>query len=361
MRRQLTLKHLVSASALLAILVLSVTYLYSGVLNRSVTRQPDTITVSLAETGGLFAGSGVTYRGVRVGTVDDIGLTATGVSVTARLDTTRRIPADTEAVVRSLSPAGEQFLDLQPRSDGPPYLTDKTLVGRVDTATPTSVASALDSVDRLVGEIDEDDVQTILRELAVAFRDPDDLGRLVESAQGTLRVLDENWPETDRLITNGRTVLRTGADSADELRAFAASSRSLAAWLRDYDPRLRTQLDESPARLATLTTFVDDLQESLPDLLGRTAALTRLAGDRSPHLRELLEVFPRGSERLAATLRGGALNISLLPLPSQVCTYGREPLPPKEAERTAVVPGGACSSSFPLQQRGAVHAPGPLR
>ena len=361
MRRQLSLKHLVSASGLLVILLLSVTYLYSGVLNRSVTRQPDIVTVALAETGGLFPGSGVTYRGVRVGTVDDIVLSDSGVSVTARLDTTRDIPADSEAVVRSLSPAGEQFLDIQPRSDGPPYLANGTLFGRADTATPTSVASALDSVDRLVSGIDEKDIATILRELSTAFRDPDDLGRLVTAAQSTVRTLDENWPETERLIENGRTVLRAGADSSDELSDFASSSRSLAAWLRDYDPSLRRQLDQGPAGIGTVRELVSDLQAVVPELVGQTADLTTLAGDRTPHLRELLQVFPRGSERLSSTLVDDRLNIDLLISPGEVCTYGREPLAPKRATRTPVAQDGRCTESFSLQQRGADHAPGPTR
>lgn len=361
MRRQLSLKHLVSAFALVAILVLSVSYLYSGVLNRSVTRHPDTITVALAETGGLFPGSGVTYRGVRVGTVDDIVLTDDGVSVRARLDTTRNIPADSEAVVRSLSPAGEQFLDIQPRSEGAPYLTNGTLFGRTDTATPTSVASALDSVDRLVTGIDEGDLQTILRELSTAFEHPDDLGRLVTAAQGTLQTLDENWPETERLIDNGRTVLRAGADSSDELSDFASSARSLAAYLRDYDPSLRTQLGAAPEGIETVSGFVTDLQAAVPDVVRQAAALLSLAGDRTPHLRELLQVFPRGSDRLSSTLTNDRLNIDLLVTPGQVCTYGREPQAPKRAQRTAIVPDGRCASSFPLQQRSAGHAPGPTR
>lgn len=361
MRRQISLKHLVSASVLLALFVLSVTYLYSSVLNRSVTRHPAIITVSLAVTGGLFPGSGVTYRGVRIGTVDDIELARTGVTVKARLDTNRDIPADSEAVVRSLSPAGEQYLDIQPRTDGPPYLTNGKLFGRSDTATPTSVASALGNIDRLVGGIDDTQLRTMLRELAVAFDDPGDLDRLLRAAQGIIRTLDETWPATLRLLENGRTVLRTGVDKQDEFSQFAGSAHSLASWLRDYDPKLRTSLQDNPARIVELQKLLDLLTRRLPGFLDGTEGVTGIAADRDPHLRELLKVFPRGAERLSSTLYDGSLHVNLLPLPSMVCSYGREPEPPKQARRTPVYTGGRCPASFEGQQRGAAHTPPPSR
>ncbi|MEJ7633825.1 MlaD family protein [Aeromicrobium sp.] len=360
MKRQISLKNLVSAGALLAILVLAVSYLYGGILNRSVTRSPDTFTVSLEVTGGLFPGSGVTYRGVRVGTVDDITLGEKGVTVKARLDTTRDIPADSAAVVRSLSPAGEQFLDIQPRTDGPPYLVDGHLFGRSDTATPTSVASAMRSMDGLLSQVDDEDVKVVLREMAVAFEDPDDLSRLMTEAESTIAMLDENWPATERVLVNGRTVLRTGVDKGDEFRDFAASAKSVAAWLRDYDPKLRSTLDDSPAQIAEVNRLVTDVSKKFPGFLDGTEGVTAIVAEREEHFRALLKAFPQGSGELASTLQGGSLRVDLVPTPSMVCDYGRDLDPPKQAQRRPVVTNLGCDPSFEAQQRGSAHTP-PVR
>ena len=74
MRRAIPLKHKLGASGLAAVLILTVVYLYTGVLGGSVGARPLHVTVVLEETGGLYVGSGVSYRGVRVGSVSSIEL-----------------------------------------------------------------------------------------------------------------------------------------------------------------------------------------------------------------------------------------------------------------------------------------------
>ena len=165
MRRQVPLKHVLSAFALLGMLLLTVVYLYGSILGESVTKRPIHVTVAMSQTGGLFEGSGVSYRGVRVGKVDSIRLEGTGVSARISIDPGTRIPADSAAAVRTLSPAGEQFLDFQPSSAGGPYLRTGSNVAESRTTTPASVASTLSAVDRLMSEVDDKDLTTVLDEL----------------------------------------------------------------------------------------------------------------------------------------------------------------------------------------------------
>ena len=64
---------------------------------------------TLAESGGIFVGAEVTYRGVRVGRVSDLTLTSDGVRAHAQLDRGTEVPRDTLAVVENRSAVGEQF------------------------------------------------------------------------------------------------------------------------------------------------------------------------------------------------------------------------------------------------------------
>ncbi len=68
-----------SALGVATILVICVAYLFANVLSAPLTSRPIGVTVMLGNTGGLFEGSAVTYRGVKVGKVHDLTITRQGV------------------------------------------------------------------------------------------------------------------------------------------------------------------------------------------------------------------------------------------------------------------------------------------
>jgi phospholipid/cholesterol/gamma-HCH transport system substrate-binding protein len=67
-----------------------------------------TVVAHFADSGGIFAGGEVSYRGVRVGQVEKLALTDDGVDVYLDIDNGHDdIPADTLAVVGNRSAVGE--------------------------------------------------------------------------------------------------------------------------------------------------------------------------------------------------------------------------------------------------------------
>ena len=78
------------------------------------------VTADFEQSGGIFVGSEVSYRGVTVGRVDDLRLSKDGVIVDAKIQRGVQIPKDTKVVVENRSAVGEQYLDFQPRSDKGP-------------------------------------------------------------------------------------------------------------------------------------------------------------------------------------------------------------------------------------------------
>src|SRR4029077_8457743 len=94
-----------------------------------------TVTLELPATGGLYRFSNVTYRGVQVGKVTKVVLTANGAEAKLSLGTSPKIPADFKACperpgppdqcgvyVLSVSAVGEQYVDLRPRTDSALHL-----------------------------------------------------------------------------------------------------------------------------------------------------------------------------------------------------------------------------------------------
>jgi phospholipid/cholesterol/gamma-HCH transport system substrate-binding protein len=70
-------------------------------LDRLIYDSSYTVHAQFAQSGGIFTGAEVTYRGVRIGQVSDMKLTRDGVDVVLNIDKSEdRIPADTLALVR---------------------------------------------------------------------------------------------------------------------------------------------------------------------------------------------------------------------------------------------------------------------
>src|SRR5271169_6955460 len=112
-----------------------------------------TITLELPATGNLYRFSNVTYRGVQIGKVTAVGLTPHGAKATLSLDTSPKIPADLQAEVRSISAVGEQYVDLRPRTDSPPYLRDGSVIAAGDATIPQPVGPLLDQTRALLNSI----------------------------------------------------------------------------------------------------------------------------------------------------------------------------------------------------------------
>jgi phospholipid/cholesterol/gamma-HCH transport system substrate-binding protein len=125
--------------------------------------------LELSDTGGLYRFSNVTYRGVQIGKVTAVGPTATGAEAALSIDTSPKIPADVHAAVRRMSAVGEQYVDLIPRSESPPYLHDGSVIAARDTTIPQPVGQMLDRLSALVNSIPKDKLSKLLDE-SMAFK-----------------------------------------------------------------------------------------------------------------------------------------------------------------------------------------------
>ncbi|MDR7087323.1 phospholipid/cholesterol/gamma-HCH transport system substrate-binding protein [Aeromicrobium panaciterrae] len=361
MRRRVHRKHFVAAIGLLGIFLATIAYLYGAILDGSLTKRPVHVAVELEETGGLFGGSGVTYRGVRVGKVESVKLDDGRIVAMLNLEPSAHVPADSEAAVRTLSPAGEQYLDFQPTASKGPWLKNGDTIEATHTATPTSIATALESIDSLMSQIDSDDLATVLDELHTAFSDTDDLSRILTSGSHLVDLLDESWPQTLRTLENARTVLRTGVESKDQFVELSSSLKSLTASLEEYDPKLRSILDKTPKQVKEIRALTASIANVLPDFLTAADDLTGTLADRDPHLRQLLTDFPNGLQRLADTIVEGFLRVNMLVSPGEVCSYGVDQPSPRSTDREPLVHGRECTANVSGQQRGSAHVPAPLR
>lgn len=352
-----------SLAGVIAVFLVAVAYIFGGVLDQPLTRRPVTVEVQLAQTGGLFAGASVTYRGVKVGKVTDVAPDARGVRATVAITSDIAIPKDALARVRSLSPVGEQYLDFQPVAQKGPYLATGDVVPASSTDLPKSLSSTVIAVNGLLRQIDDKKLKILLEELSTGLQGTGDaLGQILDQGGRLLQTLNEVWPETDRVITNADPVLGIVNDNADSLQTLARSSKQFARFLKDYDPELRRTLQRGPKQLDQLLALVRDAQQVLPGFLETGVSFTDIFASYEPHLRALLQSYSPGLQSLLDKVRDGKLRIAIIPKRDTRCTYDNiSRLNPKSNERRPLQTGGSCPASFATLQRGAAQAPGPVR
>lgn len=361
--RNLLLDRLwLSLVAVIVVFIVAIVYMFAAVLDTPVTERPVSLDVELEQTGGLFEGSAVTYRGVKIGKVTAVRPREGGGALAElRLSAGTEVPVDSIARVRSLSPVGEQYLDFQPNSAGGPFFESGQRVAAESTDLPKSLHSTFVAVNSVLEQIDDRKLRAVLAELSTGLAGTgEDIGRMIDQGDELLTTLDELWPETDRVITNADTVLDIGTDNAGSLRQLGTSARQFAAFLADYSEEFQGVLAQTPGNLAGLEEVIVDAGEYLPEFLATGASFSGMFRPWNPHFRQLLQEYPRGVATLVATLSGGNLSMDLLTAETARCDYGTTRHPSQQAG-TSFQTGGSCGASFSRLQRGAAHAPGPVQ
>jgi len=263
-------------------------------LDRVVLDRTYNVTAHFQESGGIFVGAEVTYRGVGVGRVSEMTLTDEGVDVELEIDNDDdQIPADTIAVVANRSAVGEQYVDLQPRTDEAPYLEDGSAIAIEDTRLPLSTTKLLIDVDELVRSVDQDNLRTTIAESGEAFEAVgDDLSRIIDTTNAFIEAADANFDVTAALIRDSRTVLQTQLDSADHIRSFVHNLRLLSDTLVASDDDLRRLIDEGSLTANVVREFVAANSDAIGRLLSNVISTNRVLTSRLDGLEMILEVYP---------------------------------------------------------------------
>ena len=252
-----------------------------------------TVTVELPAAGGLYRFSNVTYRGVRVGKVTAVALTPRGVNATLSLGTSPKIPANLTAEVRSVSAVGEQFVDLQPRTDSAPYLRDGSVIPMSDTRIPQPVGPMLDQVSALVDSIPKNKLNALLDESFKGLNGAGyDLGSLFDSTATLSGDLTPLAGRTRALVEDSGPLLDSQAQTTDAIRIWARSLAGVTEQVVSDDDQLRTLLREGPGALDEVSRLLNQVKPTLPVLLANLTTIGRIAVTYHAGLEQLLVLLP---------------------------------------------------------------------
>ncbi|MEU5762164.1 MlaD family protein [Nocardia sp. NPDC047648] len=251
------------------------------------------VSMELPTTGGLYRFGNVTYRGVEVGEVSSVELTGDGVRATLKIDSSHHIPADLTAEVRSVSAVGEQYVELRPRTDSPPYLRDGSVIDLRHTTVPQPVGPMLDQLSSLVGSIPTDKLHELLDELFRGMHGArDDLDSLLTSAQTLAAELNGAGDRTRTLIDDSRPLLDSQVRSADAIRIWTRSLAGVSDQLVADDPRIRALLRSGPGFTTEVAHLLDSVKLTLPILLSDLTSIGQLGVTYNAGLEQILVLLP---------------------------------------------------------------------
>jgi phospholipid/cholesterol/gamma-HCH transport system substrate-binding protein len=263
-------------------------------LDRLVYDSAYEVNAQFAQSGGIFTGAEVTYRGVRVGQVSDMKLTHDGVDVVLSIDKSEdRIPADTLALVGNKSAVGEQYVDLEPHTDSGPYLKNGSTISTANTEVPKSTTEVLTSVDNFVNSVPQDTLRTVVSEMGAAFKGSgDDLARIIDTSNEFIAAANQNFGVTTALIRDSNTVLRTQSDKGSAIRSFAQNLALFSGVVADNDAALRTLIDNGSATANELRTFLEQNQVDLGGLINKLVTTGEVVVKHLPGVRQILVLYP---------------------------------------------------------------------
>ncbi|MDN5854187.1 MAG: MCE family protein [Actinomycetia bacterium] len=256
------------------------------------------VTVDLAESGGIFVGADVSYRGVSVGRVSDLQLGGGGVDATLTIeDDYDEIPDDLTAVVANKSAVGEQYVDLQPHTDAEPYLADGSEIEQSETETPISTQTFLADMSAFVGSVNAKDLRTVVHELGVGFDGTGhDLSKIIDTSNSFIETADQKFGVTARLIHHGATVLDGQIASGSSIRSFSRDLADFSQALRDSDADLRTVLNDTPQTVEQIGALLAENRKPFSRLLANLTNVNRVATAHLPGLRGVFVLAPYAVE-----------------------------------------------------------------
>ena len=282
-------------AAFVVLSAVGITYItasYLGLVDR-ITGSGHTVTATLPGSGGLFEGSEVTYRGVKVGKVTKMTPTSDGVEIEMLINQEVELPTDSAIYVHNLSAVGEQYLDFQPEDEEGPYAEDGTVFHGDESSLPVDEADLLVNLDDFVGSVDKRDLQVVVEELGVLFGDTGrELQALLDNGSVFVREASAHTDETIALLRNGLTVLRTQQGQRENIRSFARDLSTITRALRGSDKDLRTVLSSTPGAARELQKLLEDIEPTLPVLFGDLVTIDQIVLANLDGLEQLLVTYP---------------------------------------------------------------------
>lgn len=350
-----------SAGALVLIFVVASAYLSLGALQVNPMASSYRVTVELPTSAGLLPNQNVTLRGVPIGQVERLDITADGVNAVVTIDSEVSVPAAGRVRVSGLSPAGEQYLDFVADSPDGPYLADGSVVAQRDATVPVGLADLLADADGALAQVDTAKLDLIKKELSMSGAGPRKLADVIDGGTFLLSTLDSVLPETASMLRTSRVVLTLAADKNAGIGIASANLGDTFAGVNRMRDGFRRLTERTPGTLTSVDNLFADNSETMVQLLGSLTTTSQLLYLRVPALHALFPDYRTSVlDALGSVMHDNGLWATGDIYPRYSCDYGTPRRPPSSADYPEPLMYTYCRDDHPgVLVRGAKNAPRP--
>jgi phospholipid/cholesterol/gamma-HCH transport system substrate-binding protein len=327
-----------------------------------------TVKLELHESGGIFTGAEVTYRGYNIGRVGPLRLTASGLEADLNINPdTPNVPTNLQAVVANRSAVGEQFVDLRPVNESGPYLKAGSVIPADKTKTPIATEQVVNDLDGLAQSVPTDALRTVVDESYNAFNGTgEDLQVLLDTLRDFTKSAQENLAPTVQLLDAGGKVLDTQNREASNMAEFSKNLNQLSATLKSSDGDLRKLIETAPGAAQSLNQLISDTGPGLGELFANLLTTSNLLLTRQDGIEQVLVSYPVLAVGARSVVPGDGtahLGLALNLFDPPPCTKGYQD--PRQyrtgAQTSARTPdwNAYCAepTGSPIDVRGAQNAP----
>jgi phospholipid/cholesterol/gamma-HCH transport system substrate-binding protein len=286
------------------------------------------------DAGGVFTNQEVTYRGITVGQVGELEVVQDGVRIELLIKDGEEIPKeDIHARVMFKSAVGEQFVELEPASDDPPFLEDGDVIPLGQTSIPVSTQELLATLQKVLEGVPPEALKGAVDNLGAGLTGRgQDIARIIDSTAELADLFASRSPETIGILENGTTVggafIRSRADFIRAIRELVPVSQSLAENTNNLHRLLvgaNLTSDEVLALLRENGPEIDAFLKTFADVNALQAA----------HVKDLSVLFkflPTALNRVSKSFepRTGLIRFGLVTdTANPACDYGTPRRPPE--------------------------------
>ena len=252
------------------------------------------VAVELPRTGGLYETANVTYRGSKVGRVEAVRLSDSGVIAELSLKSGIDIPSDLKAEVHSQSAIGEQYVELLPRNATSPPLKDGDVIAMSNTSVPTDINAVLDSVRTGLQAIPRGNLKTVIDESYTAVGGLGaELSTIVDGTATLALDARKNLDPLLALIDDVTPVIASQTQTSQAITAWASQVATVTGQLRDRDAAVSGILENGGPALDDARQLVERLQPTLPILLANLVSVAQIGLVYRNDIEQLLVLLPQ--------------------------------------------------------------------
>ncbi len=308
------------------------------------------VNVLLEDAGGVFTSQEVTYRGITVGQVGKMSVVDEGVKIELDINAANKIPKeDIEARVMFKSAVGEQFVDLLPGSNDPPYLEDGDTIPQDQTSLPVSTQELLTTVEAVLRGVPPEDLKGAVDALGggLTGRGPD-LATIIESTAILADLFADRGDELEGILKKGTKVgdafLKSKEDFARAIKQLVTVSDSLASSTGDIE-RLMKGGNLTSREVVRL---LRKNNKGINEFLAEFAEVNELQAQHGDDISVLLRFLPAALDGVVKTFESetGLVRFSLVTDPeAPACSYGTPRRPPSDRSTGLPSKNAHCSDN----------------